>query len=222
MEGVINSAINQHLLQNNLLRNNLLSDVQFVFCQGHSAPDPITALVQIWTKELNSRGEVKVTVLDIKAAFDRVWHQGPLAKLESIGIRGQTVWWLESYLTHWKMVMVAGGQPSQLQNISAGVPQGIVLGPTFFSCFFNDLPFIIRSEIGMFADDCTIFSTIHDYSDTEAVYVQMQQNLDNIQAWADKWQATFTPHKCQAVTITIKRQSNHHPLTFNGVPITES
>eukprot|EP00061_Rhincodon_typus_P016711 g45067.t1 len=47
MEGVINSAIKQHLLSNN----------QFGFRQDHSAPDLITALVQAWTKELNSRCE---------------------------------------------------------------------------------------------------------------------------------------------------------------------
>ena len=50
----------------------------------------------------------------------------------------------------------------------------------------------------------------------------MQQDLDNIQARADKRQITFTPHKCQAMTITNKRHSNHCPLTFNGVTITES
>eukprot|EP00061_Rhincodon_typus_P007511 g29274.t1 len=50
MKSVINSAIEQHLLS-----NNTLSETQFGFCQGHSAPDLITALVQIWTKELNSK-----------------------------------------------------------------------------------------------------------------------------------------------------------------------
>eukprot|EP00061_Rhincodon_typus_P007021 g28275.t1 len=39
------------------LSNNLLSDAQFGCCQGHSAPDLITALVRTWTKELYSRGE---------------------------------------------------------------------------------------------------------------------------------------------------------------------
>eukprot|EP00061_Rhincodon_typus_P014632 g41777.t1 len=51
MEDVINCAIKQRLLS-----NNLLSDAQFGFRQGLSAPDLITALVQMWTKELNSRG----------------------------------------------------------------------------------------------------------------------------------------------------------------------
>eukprot|EP00061_Rhincodon_typus_P014698 g41900.t1 len=62
MEGVINSAVKQDLLS-----NNLLSDAQFVFGQSHSTADLITAMVLTWTKELNSRGEVKVTALDIKA-----------------------------------------------------------------------------------------------------------------------------------------------------------
>ena len=163
-----------------------------------------------------------MTAFDIKVAFDRVWHQGALVKLSPMGIRGQTLRWLESHLLHRKMVVVVEGQSSQLQDISAGVPQGSVLGPTIFSCFINDLPSVIRSEVGMFANDCTMFSTIRDSSDTEAVHVQMQQDLDNIQAWADKWQVTFTPHKCQTMTITNKRHSNHHPLTFNSITITES
>ncbi|XP_067850316.1 uncharacterized protein [Heptranchias perlo] len=58
MEGVIDSAIKRHLLT-----NNLLTDAQFGFRQDHSAPDLIAALVQTWTKELNSRGEVRVTAL---------------------------------------------------------------------------------------------------------------------------------------------------------------
>eukprot|EP00061_Rhincodon_typus_P011763 g37024.t1 len=52
MKGDINSAIKQHLLS-----NNLLSNAQFGFHQDHSAPDLIAALVQTWTKELNSRDE---------------------------------------------------------------------------------------------------------------------------------------------------------------------
>eukprot|EP00061_Rhincodon_typus_P009638 g33292.t1 len=98
MESVINSAIKQHLL----------SHTQYGLHQSHSTPDLNTALVQTWTKEMTSRGEVRVTALDIKVAFDRVWHHRALAKLESMGIRGQTLWWLESYLTQRKMVVAVG------------------------------------------------------------------------------------------------------------------
>eukprot|EP00061_Rhincodon_typus_P007807 g29866.t1 len=52
MEDVIKSAIKLHLLI-----INLLSDTQFGFHQGNSAPALITTLIQTWAKELNSRGE---------------------------------------------------------------------------------------------------------------------------------------------------------------------
>eukprot|EP00061_Rhincodon_typus_P003178 g19456.t1 len=65
MEGVINSALKQHQLN-----NNLLCDAQFGFCYSHSAPNLITALVQMWTKELNSPGEVRMRALDVKAGLE--------------------------------------------------------------------------------------------------------------------------------------------------------
>eukprot|EP00061_Rhincodon_typus_P017313 g45955.t1 len=50
MEGVINTAMKQHLLS-----SNLPSDTQFGFHKGYSAPDLDTDLSQTRTKELNSR-----------------------------------------------------------------------------------------------------------------------------------------------------------------------
>uniref|UniRef100_UPI00398F2BD0 N-acetyllactosaminide beta-1,3-N-acetylglucosaminyltransferase 4-like n=1 Tax=Pristiophorus japonicus TaxID=55135 RepID=UPI00398F2BD0 len=57
MEAIVDSTIKRHLLT-----NNLLTDAQFGFHQNHLTPDPITALVQTWTKELNSR-DINITVL---------------------------------------------------------------------------------------------------------------------------------------------------------------
>eukprot|EP00061_Rhincodon_typus_P013640 g40149.t1 len=51
MEGISNSAITYHI------SNNLLTDTQFGFSQGHSASEFITDLVQMWTKEVSSRGK---------------------------------------------------------------------------------------------------------------------------------------------------------------------
>eukprot|EP00061_Rhincodon_typus_P017834 g46716.t1 len=78
---------------------------EVLWLRGHSGPNLIAALVQTWTKEPNSRGGVRVTALDTKVAFNQVWHQGALAKLESTGIRGQILLWLESYLA---VVVVVG------------------------------------------------------------------------------------------------------------------
>lgn len=65
MEGVSKSAIKQ-----NLLTNNLLTNTSVCFSQDHSVSDLFTWLIPIKTKELNSRGEISVIALDIKAAFN--------------------------------------------------------------------------------------------------------------------------------------------------------
>eukprot|EP00061_Rhincodon_typus_P006708 g27649.t1 len=60
-------------------------------------------------KRTDSQGEVTVPALDIKATLDRVRHQGACVKLESMGIRRQTLCWLELYLEQKKMLIVVGG-----------------------------------------------------------------------------------------------------------------
>ncbi|XP_067878390.1 histone H1-like [Heterodontus francisci] len=46
------------------------------------------------------------------------------------------------------MVVVVRSQSSELQDITAGVRQCSVRGLIIFSCFINDFPSIIRSEVG--------------------------------------------------------------------------
>eukprot|EP00061_Rhincodon_typus_P003210 g19542.t1 len=83
------------------------------------------------------------------------------------------------------MVVVIGGQSSQLQDISAGVRHRSVLGPSIFSYFSNDLPSIIRSEVGMFDNvqqhlrPATTNPCPALCPDTEAVQDQMHHDVDN-------------------------------------------
>ena len=47
--------------------------------------------------------------LDVKSAFDKVWHKGLLAKLEQINISGNLLNLFQSYLTNRKQVVVVDG-----------------------------------------------------------------------------------------------------------------
>ena len=46
--------------------------------------------------------------------------------------------------------------------ITAGVPQGSVLGPLFFLICINDLVDNISSEAKLFADDTSLFTVVYD------------------------------------------------------------
>ena len=56
-------------------------------------------------RALDEGKEVRVVFCDISKAFDRVWHKGLLRKLESIGIRGSLLSWV-NYLSERKQRVV--------------------------------------------------------------------------------------------------------------------
>ena len=117
--------------------------------------------------DCNPTLETRAVFLDISKAFDKVWHRGLIHKLESIGISGNLLNLMESFLSERCQRVLNNGQSSEWASIKAGVPQGSILGPLLFLIYINDFSDGIISNVKLFADDTSIFSTIHD-SNTSA------------------------------------------------------
>ena len=54
--------------------------------------------------------------------------------------------------------MVQDGKSSQEHPVNARVPQGSILGPTFFLLYINDLPDDVICDIAIYPDDTTLYS----------------------------------------------------------------
>ena len=65
--------------------------------------------------------EVRSVFLDISKAFDKVWHEGLLYKLISMGISGELYNLLENYLSDRFQRVILNGQFSSWKPILAGV-----------------------------------------------------------------------------------------------------
>ena len=54
------------------------------------------------------------------------------------------------------------GQCYSCADVSAGVPQGSILGPLLFLKYVKDLSDGLKSEFKLFADDTSLFSVARD------------------------------------------------------------
>ena len=58
------------------------------------------------------------------------------------------------------------GQHSSWADAQADVHQGSILGPLLFLIYINDLPYGLNSNAKLFADDTSLFSVVHNITDS--------------------------------------------------------
>ena len=96
--------------------------------------------------------EVRGIFLDISKAFDEVWHELLLYKLENLGISGNLLKLFHSFLGDRQRRVVLNDQHSRWAPVLAGVPQGSVLRPLLFLIYINDLSENFELSAKLFAD----------------------------------------------------------------------
>ena len=99
-----------------------------------------------------------VLLLDFSKAFDKVSHEVLFTKLYEIGVRGNFLNWIKSFLKGRKFYVSVQGEHSFRRNVTSGVPQGSLLGPVLFLIFINHLCHDLSSAAFLFADDLKLIS----------------------------------------------------------------
>ena len=155
--------------------------------------------------------------MDVQKAFDKVPHRRLLFKFRRYGIRGKILNWIEGFLTHRKQRVVIEGEYSNWVNVDSSVPQGTVLGSLAFLLFINDLPEGVKSTCRLFADDCILYSKVSGPEDAN----RLQNDLDKLSAWQDKWQLGFNAQNCHVMPITHTRTPFLQQYKLNGVILEE-
>lgn len=90
--------------------------------------------------------------------------------------------------------------PSNIKDVSFGVPQGSILGPLLFLVFFNDLSECVESALDIFADDTLLYHVIEVLNDCSI----LQHDLDSLQVCSIKNAMQFNAAKSEKRTITKK------------------
>ena len=147
-----------------LHENNLLNENQSGFRPSDSCEYQLLSIVHdIYASfDCNPPCDVRGVFLDISKAFDRVWHEGLIYKIKSICVTGPPLEFIQSFLSHRFQRVVLNGQSSTWLPVTAGVPQGSILGPLLFLIYINDLSNNLSSTAKLFADDTSLFSVVND------------------------------------------------------------
>ena len=202
--------------------NNLITKNQSGFRPGDSTTNQLLFLIdeihQAFDCTLSV--EVRSVFLDISKAFDKVWHEGLVFKLEQNGISGSLLKLFQNYLNNRNQRVVLNGSSSEFSSIESGVPQGSILGPLLFLIYINDLEKNIKSNINFFADDNMRFSIVNVPHISAS---ELNHDLDVINKWAYQWKLEFNPDPLKQATEVLfsckKNIFNHPQIFFNGIVI---
>lgn len=204
---IMEKIINKRLI-NYFNKFHLLSNRQFGFREGKSTEEAVLELTNLITKHLEGNKKTLCIFLDLKKAFDTVSVPILIRKLEIMGIRGQFLNLITSYLTN-RVQRVklnddvfSSDEPSTL----FGIPQGSVLGPTLFLTYINDLT-DIRLNKGMvisYADDTALI--FHGDSWAE-VHSTAEAGLASVIKWLQTNLLTLNLKKTNYITFSISNKS---------------
>ena len=190
--------------------NNLLHNTQSGFRNNHSCETALVSLMDDWLSAMNNQNVVGTVMLDLSKAFDMVNHVLLLQKLQLYHCSSISLKWFQSYLQNRHQQVSVSGTLSSPQSITAGVPQGSVLGPLLFLLYINDLPLHIpQTSTAMFADDTTLHTV---GKNLQEINENLQDSLNAVSEWCTSNSMVLNCSKTKSMLISA---SNKQPLTEN-------
>ena len=102
--------------------NDLFDTFQSAYRSAHSCETAMVHIQDDILKALDSGKHIILVLLDLSAALDSVDHDILIDKLHMIGVRGDALCWVESYLSARTQVIRIGEATSQPIHLPCGVP----------------------------------------------------------------------------------------------------
>ncbi|KAL4085043.1 hypothetical protein QTP88_027881 [Uroleucon formosanum] len=200
-----------------IFSNNIIPNTQFGFRASHATTHQLHRLVDTISFSFEKKKYCSCVFLDVSQAFDRVWHEGLLFKIKAFL---PTTYFLliKSYLTDRHFQVKFGSSFSNIEKISAGVPQGGILSPILYNVYAADQPTSPTTSVAEFADDRAIIS-VHE--DPHIASLNLQNHLDLISVWYDKWRVKVNQSKSIHTTFTL-RLPPCPEVFLNSIPIPSS
>ena len=164
-----------------------------------------------------------VVMIGLRKAFDVVDHKLLLKKLQVYGLNTISLKWFQSYLSGGYQKVCVDGKLSAPRVIHSGVLQGSILGPALFLLFINDLPLVLKNNIGIYADDSTLYASAPTLAEVEE---KIRPDIDAVSMWAKGNKMKMHPAKTTYSMISTRQKIANSAkqsleLSVEGVQVTK-
>ena len=191
LEKVINKQITSKLDELKLIDDN-----QYGFRTGHSTEDAVLKFIDYIEKAKKKYKHVASIHIDVSKAFDSCNHAILQAKLKRIGLSGNGLDLMRSYMKDRVQELWVENEFGGSFAINIGVGQGTVLGPTLFKIYIMDMYLATNLFSLRFADDSNLVGHGNDRDTTEAV---INEELTKLHSWFCKNKLTLHPDKSRFI-----------------------
>lgn len=201
--------INRRLLHY-LESNNLLDPHQCGFRESRSTTDHLVRIEANIRDAFVHKQYFLAVFLDLEKAYDTTWRFGILQDLSAIGIRGNMLNVIESYLSNRTFRVRIGNVLSKPYVQETGVPQGGVLSCTLFIVKMNSLRNFIPHNMfySIYVDDVQIAFKSCNIAICER---HIQLGLNKVSKWANQNGFKLNPQKSSCVLFTRQRGLDPEP-----------
>ncbi|GFW95149.1 RNA-directed DNA polymerase from mobile element jockey [Trichonephila clavipes] len=151
-----------------------------------------------------------LVALDIKAAYDSVWPNGLIFKLNKVGYSGRLLRWIQNFL-HQRTIQIKWRNIfSKIVTNNYGVPQGCILSPFLFMIYMSDI-FEIQhdSHLLVYADDIFLYNSGTNWNKTIG---EMQESLNKISVWCKK-NGNYPPLQKKQSTHLFQKKKHNTSIT---------
>ncbi len=174
------------------------------FRPRRGCPEQVFALTELIKMRARAKIDTYACFIDIKKAYDTVWHAGLKTKLRQYGIHGRMYDALCSLYAGCESTIQLGGALgyTEFYPIDTGVRQGCILSPLLYSIFINDAAVLLKEQhsaagvplgpgqrlvLLLYADDIVLLS------ESEAGVAALMSALH---AYSVRWRFDINHGKC--------------------------
>lgn len=190
-----------------LQSNNIINDSQYGFRKNRSTEIALIHQKEYILDKLEKNKFVLGIFVDFTKAFDCIVHSILFRKLDLCGIRGHALDLIKSYLSHRKQYVQISNFQSKTRDITAGVPQGSILGPLLFNIYINDIANIDdQSRFIIYADDTTILLSADTHNELSS---RGNNVLGKLEVWTKENALSVNVNKTKAIIFnSINKKSD--------------